>query len=203
MDYTLCPSNFVIQPLHRCGHRQRHDTFLRFWKLKRSGTRLFGRYFEVFFADYTCDKQICVAKLQPLLIFACLISSTAHAIAPTRRPFGAGCVRASGSRALCACDPRGLYCVPNVFVLQPSQSCLPAPCAVASFCQNSAVSPGVLPILCANRICALALPFCVPELCAIQPLLLLLSVAVTEPLAGPAGRSLASLAALPRTVPSQ
>ena len=49
----LVPIKFVIQPLHRCGRGQRHDTFLRFWKFKRSGTRMFGRYFEVFFADYT------------------------------------------------------------------------------------------------------------------------------------------------------
>ena len=78
--------------------------------------------------------------LQPLLIFACLVSSNAQAIAPTRRPFGAGSVRASGSRALCDCDLRGLYCVPNDSVLQPLQSCMPALCAVASFCQNSAAS---------------------------------------------------------------
>ena len=49
----LVPIKFVIQPLLRCGRGQRHDTFLRFWKFKRSGTRMFGRYFEVFFADYT------------------------------------------------------------------------------------------------------------------------------------------------------
>jgi hypothetical protein len=141
MDYTLCPSNFVIQPLHRLRASSAARCIPSLLEIQAFGQPISGDI-----SQYS-SRQVRGLHfmnnefvLQPLLLFACLVSSNAHAIAPTRRPFGAGCVRASGSRAICECDLRGLYCVPNVSVLQPLQSCMPAPCAVASFSQNSAVS---------------------------------------------------------------
>jgi hypothetical protein len=136
----LCPSNFVIQPLHRLrvSSAARCISFA-FGNSSVQATD-FGRYFAVFFAPSSRTTLVNIESvLQPLLLFACLVSSNAQAIAPTRRPLGAGSVRASGSRAICECDLRGLYCVPNDSVLQSLQSCMPALCAVASFCQFCAV----------------------------------------------------------------
>ena len=165
MDYTLCPSNFVISPCIVAGIVSGTIHSFAFGNSSVRALDCSGDISKYSSRSTLRDKQICV---QPLLIFACLVSSIAQAIAPTRRPFGAGSVRATGSRAICECDLRGLYCVPNDSVLQPLQSCMPALYAVASFCQNSAVSclhfvpnePAPKPLHFACRNCVRFNPCC-------------------------------------------
>ena len=140
MDYTLCPSNLCSSPCIVAGVVSGTRLPFAFGNSSVRALDCSGDISKYSSRITLCVKQIHAAAIAYICVLGQLQRASNPMSAPTRRPLGAGSVRASGCRALCACDLRGLYCAPNDSVLQPLQSWMPALCAVASFRRNSAVS---------------------------------------------------------------